>query len=140
MDHDAPCPVVIDTNWVLDLWVFDDPGARALRLALERGQAHWLACPAMREELERVLDYPAVRKRRESAGLVVAQVLARFDGTAHQVPAPPPCGVKCRDRDDQVFVDLAVQHRATLLSKDAQVLALQRRLAAMGLSARAAWP
>ncbi len=140
MDLDAPCPVVIDTNWALDLWVFEDPAAQALRLALEQGQAHWLACPAMREELERVLDYPAVRKRRERAGLDVVQVLERFDSTAHWVPAPPPCGVKCRDRDDQVFIDLAVQHRAILLSKDAQVLALRRRLAAMGLSVRAAWP
>lgn len=140
MDHERPSPVVIDTNWVLDLWVFDDPGAQALRLALERGRTHWLTCPTMRDELERVLDYPAVRQRRESVGLDVAQVLARFDATAHRVPAPPPCGVNCRDRDDQVFVDLAVQHRATLLSKDAQVLALRRRLAAIGLSVRATWP
>jgi predicted nucleic acid-binding protein len=140
MASERPSLVVIDTNWALDLWVFEDPAAQALRVALDRGDAHWVACLAMREELERVLDYPAVRRRREHAGLDAAQVLSRFDAVARLLPAPPPSGVNCRDRDDQVFIDLAVQHHATLLSKDAQVLALKRRLASMGLSVRAAWP
>ena len=56
MSDDA---VVIDTNWVLDAWVFADARATALRLAVEAGRVRWLATGAMRAELARVLDYPA---------------------------------------------------------------------------------
>ncbi|MEI2746272.1 MAG: PIN domain-containing protein [Ottowia sp.] len=52
--------VVIDTNRVLDLWLFDDPQVDALRDAIACGGTRWLAQPAMREELARVLGYPAV--------------------------------------------------------------------------------
>ena len=34
----------------------------------------------------------------------------------------------CKDPDDQKFIDLAVAHGATLLSKDRAVLALKKRL------------
>ena len=41
--------------------------------------------------------------------------------------------VRCRDPDDQMFIDLAVAHRAQLLSKDALVLRLARRLRPLGV-------
>ncbi|MDB5944967.1 MAG: putative toxin-antitoxin system toxin component, family, partial [Ramlibacter sp.] len=37
--------------------------------------------------------------------------------------------------DDQKFIDLAVAHRALLLSKDRAVLALRKRLAALQVRA-----
>ena len=68
--------VVIDTNRVLDLWLFDDPRVDALRDAIARGGARWLAQPAMREELARVLGYPAVlaqlARRQRTADVVLA--------------------------------------------------------------------
>ena len=42
---------VLDTNIVLDLWVFDDPQAVPLREALSAGALRWLATAAMREAL-----------------------------------------------------------------------------------------
>ena len=39
----------------------------------------------------------------------------------------------CKDPDDQIFIDLAVAHRARLLSKDGAVQALRKRLAALGV-------
>jgi predicted nucleic acid-binding protein len=50
--------IVLDTNIVLDLFVFDDPATQPLQQALETQQLRWLATPAMRVELARVLAYP----------------------------------------------------------------------------------
>ncbi len=123
--------VVIDTNVVLDLFVFDDPACVALRAALTEGRADWLASEAMRDELQRVLDYPHIARRLDPSG--PAAVLAAFDRHARRVEPAPKAAFTCRDPDDQRFIDLAVAHQATLLSKDAQVLALTRRLARVGV-------
>jgi hypothetical protein len=42
-DAQAPVRRVLDTNIVLDLWVFDEPKAEALRVSVETGRTHWLA-------------------------------------------------------------------------------------------------
>lgn len=123
--------VVIDTNVVLDLFVFDDPACAALGAALNGGQADWLASAAMRDELQRVLDYPHIARRLGESG--AGRVLAAFDRHARCVEPAPKAAFTCRDPDDQRFIDLAVAHQATLLSKDAQVLALARRLARVGV-------
>ena len=60
--------------------------------------------------------------------------LARFDRLSHMVAAASPAPVRCSDRDDQIFVDLAVANRAMLLSRDRQVLRLRRRLAMLGVT------
>ncbi|OYZ43709.1 MAG: twitching motility protein PilT [Acidovorax sp. 16-64-162] len=44
----------------------------------------------------------------------------------------------CKDADDQHFIDLAVAHRAILLSKDKAVLCMQKRLLALGAQAATA--
>ena len=45
--------LVLDTNIVLDLLVFEDPQVRPLSDSLGAGELHWLATAAMREELSR---------------------------------------------------------------------------------------
>ncbi len=124
--------LVIDTNWALDLLLFDDPAAAAAHAALQAGRAHWLATQAMRDELARVLAYPALSRQLAARQRPAAQVLAAFDHLAHLRPAAPPAPVPCSDTDDQPFIDLAVAHKATLLSKDKRVLATARRLAPLG--------
>ena len=52
-----PRPLVIDTNIVLDLLVFQDEKMQPLLADIEQGVVRWLATPPMRDELERVLDY-----------------------------------------------------------------------------------
>ncbi len=126
-------PLVLDTNIVLDLLVFDDPGVRGLRAALDGGSAHWLVTGAMRAELARVLTYPQVVARLPPGAAAADEVLAQFDRLSRTTPAAAPAAVRCSDRDDQIFVDLAVAHRAMLLSKDRQVLRLHRRLAVLGV-------
>ncbi len=126
--------VVVDTNRVLDLWLFDDPATRALRHAIKTGALRWLAVPAMRDELARVLAYPLLARQLVRRGRTADEVLGAFDRWAHPVVAPAPAALACSDPDDQVFVDLAVAWRATLVSRDREVLVLADRLRAWGVS------
>lgn len=125
---------MLDTNIVLDLWVFDDPRTHGLRQALLQGRLHWIATAAMREELRRVLDYPHLLDRMAVSGRSGQEVLQAFDthATVLSDAAKAPC--TCKDADDQKFIDLAVAHRALLLSKDAQVLCMRRRLERAGVA------
>lgn len=132
--------VVIDTNVALDLLVFDDPAAQPLRQALERRQLRWLVTQPMLDEARRVLDYPLIARRRGASGLSVDAVMARWVSMADAVPEAPKAPYTCKDGDDQKFVDLAVQHRAWLLSKDAAVLCMAKRLARLGVAVLRQWP
>lgn len=136
-----PTGVVLDTNWVLDVWLFNDPLTHAWQQALQRGEVRWLACAAMRVELERVLTYPLVQRGLLARNVAATAVLQAFDQHATLLPPAPPCPVRCRDADDQIFIDLAVQHQATLLSKDRAVLTLGPRLQLLhGITCQAHWP
>jgi putative PIN family toxin of toxin-antitoxin system len=132
-------PLVLDTNIVLDVFVFADEAARPLLPALQAGQLHWLATEAMRTELERVLGYAQIAPRLAFHGLQAEGVLAQFDRHVRCVDAPAKAPVTCADPDDQKFIDLAVAHRALLLSKDRAVLSMKNRLARLEVTARAAF-
>ena len=128
-----PQAVVLDTNVVLDWLVFDDPGTHTLGLALQSGQLRWLQSAAMLAELQRVLDYPAVQARLSDRDTV----LARAQSLSQRVNAAPPApqALRCRDPDDQGFIDLALAEGrgCQLISRDKAVLALQKAAAASGL-------
>lgn len=126
-------PVVIDTNIVLDIWVYQDPATPPLLKALQAGELQWLATAPMREELLRVLDYPHIAQRRGRDGVSAADVLAHFDAFAQLQDVAPKAPYVCKDEDDQKFIDLAVARQALLLSKDKQVLRLSNRLARLGV-------
>lgn len=132
--------MVLDTNIVLDLFVFDDPAARELKARLGQGEWRWIATRPMRDELERVLSYPQIAPRLGLCGLQAHHVMAGFDRHAVLVDPPPKATVTCSDADDQKFIDLAVQHRCMLLSKDSAVLSMKKRLASLGVSALTAIP
>lgn len=126
--------VVLDTNIVLDAFVFDDPAARPLKSALASGQLEWIATKAMRDELARVLCYPKIVPRMAFYQVSADHVLAQFDGQATLVDTAPKAGVTCRDPDDQKFIDLAVRHQSLLLSKDQAVLCMKKRLLAFSVN------
>jgi putative PIN family toxin of toxin-antitoxin system len=123
---------VIDTNVALDLLVFDDPTSVALKAALSNGRIQWLATPAMRSELERVLAYPQIAPRVAYYRLTALAVMAQFDALATLHSAAPRASAVCKDADDQIFIDLAVAHQALLLSKDKAVLCMNKRLQKLG--------
>lgn len=124
-----PRPLVLDTNVVLDLLVFDDPLVPPIRQLLAQGQLRWIADEAQRIELGRVLSYSKVAPRVAFYGKSAEGVLAAFDAAVQYVPTAPKVRFTCTDPDDQHFLDLAAQHQALLLSKDKAVLKQRKRLA-----------
>ena len=129
--------VVIDTNIVLDLFVFDDPDSKQLKSALLDGLANkqltWLATHAMRDELVRVLAYPKIMSRMAFYKVSSEAVMQQFDKTVTLVEPAPKANWICKDPDDQKFIDLAVQHQTHLFSKDQAVLCMAKRLQAAGV-------
>ena len=133
-------PLVLDTNIVLDLFVFADEATGPVRAGLEGGGLRWVATQAMRDELERVLAYAQIVPRLTYYELAAGDVLAAFDRHSEQVEVAPKAPVTCKDPDDQKFIDLAIAHGATLLSKDRAVLALKKRLERFDVHAGATLP
>ncbi len=130
--------IVLDTNIVLDVWVFNDAGSVPLKQQLLAGGLDWLVTQPMRDELARVLDYPQIIPRLKFYQLTSEGVLATFDHYARLVEVAARAPIRCSDADDQKFIDLAVAHRALLLSKDRHLLSMQKRLQAQGIRAQAA--
>lgn len=124
--------VVLDTNAVLALAVFEDPALGILAHAVAGCAVRWLATPRMRDELVAVTQPCRLGGLRQGESQQLA--LAYFDTHAACVPPAPaaPLTLTCRDTDDQPFIDLAHAHRAQLLSRDKAVLALRRRATAWG--------
>jgi predicted nucleic acid-binding protein len=93
----------------------------------------------MREELLRVLDYAHIAKRRAKDACSVQSVMDAFDCLSLPAEQAPRSAFVCKDPDDQKFIDLAVAHTATLLSKDRLVLKLGKRLLTTGVKTAAVW-
>ena len=130
-DHATLCApfvrtVVLDTNVVLDLWLFHDPHADALRSALAQRQLQALVTVHMLDELADVLGRPFARGWPSQPADVLPALLA----VAKQVPAPMPLPrqvPRCTDPDDQKFIDLAWCWPARwLISRDRAVLRVAR--------------
>ncbi|GAA6143741.1 PIN domain-containing protein [Hydrogenophaga sp. 5NK40-0174] len=143
------CPVVIDTNIALDLLVFQDPATDSLRQALAMPDvagphpsvlSPWLATESMGVELERVLAYPQIARRLASQSMTAGAVMSQWRAMVQIAPDAAKAPYTCKDGDDQKFIDLAVAHQAVLLSKDAAVLCMTRRLAKVGATVMAVWP
>ncbi len=133
---------VLDTNIVLDLFLFQDPRTEPLRQQLQSGQLQWFATQHMRNELERVLTYPNITAKLAFYQKMPCDILAQFDQHAQHTEAPSAkAPYICKDADDQVFIDLAAALASTvrspqadqnlsvtLLSKDKAVLSMRKRL------------
>jgi len=125
--------VVLDTNVCLDLFAFRDPRWHLLNEALAQGRLEAVTRADCRKEWELVLAYPKLPlddSERKAA-------MAEFDTRVKLLDAPPsdlPALPKCRDQDDQKFLELAHASNAGLLiTKDKVLLKLGRRIAKMGL-------
>ena len=131
-------PIVIDTNIVLDVFVFDDAAAVPVKHALVAGELDWLATQPMRDELARVLAYPKIIPRLLFYKLDAQDVLDAFDRHARLLEVAAKVSLTCSDPDDQKFIDLAVTHQALLLSKDKAITSMAKRLLALGVRAQTA--
>ena len=136
----APVRVVLDTNIVLDLWLYKDTATPALLEALETKAVQWLATQVMRDELERVLAYTHIVKRLAFSQLAAQDILAQFDAHAQLMPIAPKALYVCKDVDDQKFIDLAAEHKTQLVSKDKAVLTMRNRMARLGVAVGKVFP
>lgn len=120
--------LVLDTNVVLDLLLFEDAIAYPILAALQHGQIRCVANEATLEELRRVLAYPEFKLEsvRQATLFTQYQRLVRVLDT-QPVSVELPI---CSDPDDQKFLELAASSHADLLvSKDRALLKLRRRCA-----------
>jgi len=120
--------VVLDTNILLDIFVFNDERAVDLKQAILEQSIQVVASQKTLEEFADVLSRPLFKLDEESQEAILVQ----WKSIAHQVDdsnlAPAPW--KCQDADDQIFLDLAYQLRpAILISKDNAVLRIASRAA-----------
>jgi putative PIN family toxin of toxin-antitoxin system len=131
--------IVLDTNIVLDLFIFSDPRCDALKLALTEKRLQWISTQVMRDELERVLAYTHLLPRMAYYKVTADDVLRRFDASAQLRDVAPRAVFVCKDEDDQKFIDLAAAHRAFLVSKDKAVLCMRKRLATLEVLVSSQW-
>jgi putative PIN family toxin of toxin-antitoxin system len=117
--------LVLDTNVVLDLLHWHDAAAAPLLAALADGRARCLADTRTLAELHRVLAYPELRLSPEAAGAL----FTHYARLAESVPEGPVAALpRCRDRDDQMFLELAARGNADLLvTRDKALLGLRGR-------------
>ena len=120
----GPAPIVIlDTNALLDWRVFRDPAAHPIAEGILAGRMRWLACPAMEQEWHQVWPRSYFRDWQPDPMLT----LTVFQHATFVEP-PPRGPLRCKDPDDQVFIDLALHVGAKwLFSKDAALLKLAAR-------------
>lgn len=133
---------VLDTNAVLDWLVFRHPACSSWTNLFARRSVRWLASKAMRDELADVLGRGVLAHWQPD----LPAIWTAWDRLATMVEATPLAGpatrIRCTDRDDQKFVDLALGWEAHwLVSRDRAVLKLARRTRPLGLEVLApqAW-
>src|SRR5574343_547706 len=117
--------IVLDTNVVLDLFHWANTDAVPIMAALEAGRIQCFADQRTLDELQRVLTYPQLKLTPE----MISERYARYSRLVHMVPdgeAPPL--PRCKDRDDQKFLELSARCNAdVLVSKDKALLKLRGR-------------
>ena len=120
--------VVLDTNILLDIFVFDDQRASNLKQAIVDGSITAIASQKTFLEFADVISRPLFKLNtaRQGAILTQWQSIAQLHNDSNLASAP----WVCQDPDDQIFLDLAYQLRpAILISKDNAVLHIASRAA-----------
>ena len=128
--------VVLDTNVLVSLYVFADSRFAQLREKIESGEWQALTNDVCMNEFRRVLAYPifalAEAGQRRALHAYDASV-TRLAGCEWQQAAIASLP-RCRDRDDQKFLELARDSAADwLVTDDKALLRLARRESLRGL-------
>jgi uncharacterized protein len=120
-----PQPVrelLLDTNVVLDLWLFNDARLDVLRRLLAEGVWLWAATKPM------LIELGHVRQRAFTARYDALPELLKPPAHLKAVPANP-APWRCRDADDQKFIDLAWALRLPLWTRDRDLLSIRKKAA-----------
>jgi predicted nucleic acid-binding protein len=119
---------VLDTNVCLDLLLFADPRAAQLHAALQAGALRAVTDADCRAEWRCVLAYPQWALDATAQAEHLARFDALVDGGATVDRATWPRPPRCRDPDDQKFLELAARAGARwLFTRDDALLRLSRR-------------
>ena len=126
--------VVLDSNVVLGLFWFKDPHLKRLVVALETGRLLWCITDQMCDELRHVMTRGALAPSIDGIAATDTTtraecVMAEVERLAQLVP-PVACLAtpQCTDRQDQMFIDLALGLGARwLFSRDKALLKLNRK-------------
>ncbi|MEW6163710.1 MAG: putative toxin-antitoxin system toxin component, PIN family [Pseudomonadota bacterium] len=122
----GPLRVVFDTNVLLSLFVFADSRFAPLRAAAEAARWQALTSAPCLAEYRRVLGYPLFElaaERQEAAYAAYLACVRMIDAVPQEAIALP----RCRDRDDQKFLELARDGEADwLVTADKALLKLRR--------------
>lgn len=127
MRPEKPFRLVLDTNVVIDLLHFRDVRTAWLPDAVAGGRVRCFTDAACLAELKRVLAYPAFRLAAPERETIERDYLAwaeRCEADRDATTALP----RCRDADDQKFLELASRCTAdALVTRDKELLRLARR-------------
>lgn len=110
---------VLDTNVLLDLWYWNDPEAQYLKNQVQEGRLVLLSSPSCMKEFAVVLARPQFglapdAQRAFLENVYEYTVLLTTSGESR---------VRCRDAEDEKFLNLAYEARADFLfTKDKMVL------------------
>jgi putative PIN family toxin of toxin-antitoxin system len=118
--------IVCDTNVLLSAFLFRSGSLTWLREAVD-GQSLTLVFDRhTASELMRVLDYEKFALTKAERESVMLRVMLHAEAQTKARPAHPARSVpQCRDRDDQMFLDLAYAVGAdALVSGDKDLIAL----------------
>lgn len=142
-ENEQPLTAVLDTNVVLDLYYWKDAHCEALAQDLAAGRLIAVTSVACLEELADVLSRPhfglsegeqlaALQAYAEAARIVSMNASLNPASTPASIECP--CPARCRDKDDQKFLDLAYALGADLLfTKDKLVRRAAKKLVRFGL-------
>ena len=127
--------LILDTNIWLDWFVFNqEPDSPIAQLqgcvmhGVQQGAIEYrvLMTPPMWDEWVDVLGRAQFKVEPERQAQILAQTRALV--TMMQTPPTPYTRIRCMDRDDQVFIDVALAYRVDwLISKDKHLLKLRSR-------------
>lgn len=121
-------PVILDTNILLDIFVFHDERAANLKEFIFSGDIQAIASQKTIAEFADVLSRPLFKldTAKQLEILKCWKLIVQIQDDTDLAPAP----WKCQDSDDQVFLDLSYRLRpAILMSKDNALLQIAKRAA-----------
>jgi uncharacterized protein len=125
--------LILDCNIWLDWLLFNDNSALPFKAGYISGHFQFIGTAQMRGELLDVLTRQSVGEKFIARSEFASKeaMMIEYDRVVTEQITPDVTQrylPQCRDKNDQMFVDLAVVSKATLVSKDRHLLAMAPKL------------
>lgn len=122
--------LVLDTNIVLDLFYWRDARVQGLMQALSSKSLYALVSLETLAELTDVLmRAPFERSENQTQDILTAYLA--FSCQVSDTDSASP--VRCKDVDDQKFLDLAVRRVCPLITRDKHLLKIAKKMRRLGV-------